>query len=86
MDFVLSGSSVLLNLPKGPPAQWTGTHLLEHGKAAMTIEFATIPLYLYAAYSIIPDNGESGTKARSALLGKLSALFINHPAISHRII
>ncbi len=79
-----------ISIPDGPPKEWGPPNkeaakddlwrkacveaLLQHGKAAMTIEFHTIPLYLYAAYSIIRDNGGSGTKARYAILGKLFAL------------
>ncbi|THG99020.1 hypothetical protein EW026_g3264 [Hermanssonia centrifuga] len=74
-----------ISIPDGPPKEWGPPNkeaakddlwrkacveaLLQHGKAAMTIEFHTIPLYLYAAYSIIRDNGGSGTKARYAILG-----------------
>jgi len=43
--------------------------LQQHAKAAMQIEFTTIPLYLYATWSIKQDNGGAGTKARYAILG-----------------
>lgn len=43
--------------------------LREHAKAAMTIEFTTIPLYLYAQFSIVSDNGGFGSKSRFSILG-----------------
>lgn len=55
--------------------------LLGYAKGAMNIEFHTIPLYLYAAYSIIRDNGGPGTKARYSLLGMYFT--ITSVSISH---
>lgn len=43
--------------------------LKAHATAAVAIEFTTIPMYLYATWSIMLDNGGPGTKARYALLG-----------------
>lgn len=76
--------STLQDYPKGPPSEWLPeepvdgkkpldlalSNLRAHIRAAMAIEFTTIPLYLYAVWSIKPDNGGHGTKARYAILGE----------------
>lgn len=49
--------------------------LIEHSQAAMHVEFHTIPLYLYAAYSVIPDHGGPASKARFAILGEPFPLY-----------
>ena len=43
----------------------------------MMIEFTTIPLYLYAVYSIIRDNGGPGSKARFSILGASRQLLVS---------
>ena len=50
-------------------------NLVQHAKAAMLIEFNTIPLYLYAVYSIMRDNGGPGTKARYSILSMFCLTF-----------
>ena len=45
--------------------------LKRHARAAVAIEFTTIPMYLYATWSIRSDNGGPGSKARYCILGKL---------------
>ena len=45
--------------------------LIQHARAAVAIEFTTIPMYLYATWSIKGDNGGPGSKARYCILGRL---------------
>ena len=70
-----------LVFPSGPHARWVQPAedeakedpvetLKAHARAAVAIEFTTIPLYLYATWSIKGDQGGPGSKARYSLLGK----------------
>lgn len=79
----LGQDAAIVDLPWGPPSEWIPEgpyqgpepldlaidNLRKHARAAMIVEFTTIPLYLYAVWSIKPDNGGPGTKARYSILG-----------------
>jgi hypothetical protein len=54
-------------IPHRPPDNWTLTDVVKHTKTGMIIELTTIPLYLYAAYSIKPEG--DGPKIRSKIRG-----------------
>ncbi|KAF9518004.1 hypothetical protein BS47DRAFT_1338894 [Hydnum rufescens UP504] len=56
-------------IPTVPPDKWTPEIVVRYVKTGMLIELGTIPLYLYSMYSIQPDNGNIGTRARAALRG-----------------
>ena len=71
--------------PSGPHARWAEPAdygakedsvetLKAHARAAVAIEFTTIPLYLYATWSIKGDQGGPGSKARYSILGKCHVL------------
>ena len=53
-------------------SQWTLSKVVQHVKTAMLIELTTIPLYLYAAYSIDvnPDDYSNSGDASSAAEAK----------------
>jgi len=54
-------------IPRRPPGEWTLDEVHKHVKTGMIIELTTIPLYLYAMYSI-KDSG-AGSDARSQIRG-----------------
>jgi len=63
-------------VPQRPPDVWTLTEVVKHVKTAMMIELTTIPLYLYAAYSIditssnlAPNTLAAGQDTRKKILG-----------------
>jgi hypothetical protein len=59
-------------IPRAPPAEWSANTVIPYVKTGMLIELSTIPLYLYAMYSIQPDNGKIGTQARSSIRGSIN--------------
>ena len=48
--------------PKGPPVAWTLDVLKNHLQTAMLVELYTIPLYLFAAYSITSSSNDAAKK------------------------
>jgi len=54
-------------IPRRPPGEWTLDEVHKHVKTGMIIELTTIPLYLYATYSI-KDSG-AGSDARNQIKG-----------------
>ncbi|OBZ79329.1 hypothetical protein A0H81_00194 [Grifola frondosa] len=52
----------------GPPQKWTKDVLIQHMQSAMQVELSTIPLYICALNSIIPDNGGPSSNARVSIL------------------
>ncbi|KAG8707258.1 hypothetical protein FRC09_001932 [Ceratobasidium sp. 395] len=53
--------------PQRPPNVWNLSKLQTHAQTAVYVELYTIPLYLFAAYSVAPED-ESGAKV--VLIGK----------------
>ncbi|KAG8759786.1 hypothetical protein FRC11_001400 [Ceratobasidium sp. 423] len=49
--------------PTSPPKEWTVEELQNHLQSAVKLELTTIPLYLFAMYSINRDSGDSKRKA-----------------------
>lgn len=41
-----------LAIPKGPPQHWNSDEMIQRVKVAVRVELSTIPLYLYAMYSV----------------------------------
>ncbi|KAH7332695.1 ferritin-like-domain-containing protein [Rhizoctonia solani] len=52
--------------PTGPPGKWTLSGMRQHLQTAVLLELYTIPLYLFAAYSIKRDPGTTGTPEADA--------------------
>ncbi|EKM50629.1 uncharacterized protein PHACADRAFT_263998 [Phanerochaete carnosa HHB-10118-sp] len=50
------------------PSTWTKADLIAHVKTGMQVELGTLPIYFCALYSIHPDDGQWGTKARSNIM------------------
>ena len=61
-------------IPRAPPPTWSPDSVIPYVKTGMMIELSTIPLYLYAMYSIKLDDGNSGTQTRAALRGSIDIL------------
>jgi hypothetical protein len=49
------------------PSEWTYADLVEHLQVAMLVELSTIPLYLYAFWSIEADTVEGQNAAEKIL-------------------
>jgi len=59
----------LLQIPRGPPRNWDRGAMIKHIRVGMMIELSTIPLYLYAMYSVKPTPNQVGVQARATLRG-----------------
>ncbi|KAF9504781.1 hypothetical protein BS47DRAFT_1490060 [Hydnum rufescens UP504] len=55
-------------IPSSPPVQWTPATVIPYVKIGMMVELSTIPLYLYAMYSVKPEGGAVGAGARTRAL------------------
>ncbi|KAF8749660.1 Iron-binding zinc finger CDGSH type [Rhizoctonia solani] len=55
--------------PTGAPKEWTLTALRQHLQTAVILELYTIPLYLFAMYSINTDNAGSESPEQVAVAG-----------------
>lgn len=64
----------------GPP-EWTSAHLVEHLQLALHVELSTIPLYLYAMWSIKTDTKEGQIAASK--IRRQSHLLNIHAAAPH---
>lgn len=60
-------------IPTKRPQQWTSDTVIPFVKSGIVVELSTIPLYLYAMYSIKPEYG--GIQARAELRGSVDAKF-----------
>lgn len=56
-----------LQLPQGPPRHWDYGAMIKRVHAGVMIELSTIPLYLYAMYSIKPTNQAVALQVRATL-------------------
>lgn len=63
-------------IPTEPPKEWTPTNVIRFVKTGMVVELSTIPLYLYAMYSIKPEK-EGGIQARAEIRGSVDAKFFS---------
>ncbi|CAE6490253.1 unnamed protein product [Rhizoctonia solani] len=59
--------------PTAPPREWTLTSLRQHLQTAVILELYTIPLYLFASYSVKASSGEKEKDAKE----KLKGMFLN---------
>ncbi len=57
-----------LRIPQGPPRSWDHGAMIKRVRVGMMIELSTIPLYLYAMYSVKPT-GQVGVQVRATLRG-----------------
>jgi len=70
-----------LQIPRGPPRNWDRGAMIKRIRVGMMIELSTIPLYLYAMYSVKPTANQVGVQVRATLRGsadppKLFHLFL----------
>ncbi|CAE6460604.1 unnamed protein product [Rhizoctonia solani] len=66
--YTFTGQAVFSN-PTEPPDVWTLDALRQHCQTAMILETCTIPLYLYAMYSIDTSAGSDEQAAAKAIRG-----------------
>jgi hypothetical protein len=53
--------------PTKAPTEWTLTALRQHLQTAVILELYTIPLYLFAMYSIDTDNAQPNSPEQGAV-------------------
>ena len=60
-----------LQIPRGPPRNWDRGAMIKRIRVGIMIELSTIPLYLYAMYSVklTPNQPEVGVHVRATLRG-----------------
>ncbi|CAE6525791.1 unnamed protein product [Rhizoctonia solani] len=61
----------IFKAPMFPPTEWTMASLRQHLQAALCLELSTIPLYLFAGYSINTEGNNKGVEksAQKTILG-----------------
>ncbi|KAG8679699.1 hypothetical protein FRC11_003397, partial [Ceratobasidium sp. 423] len=58
----------IFRVPRGEPKEWTLTALRQHLQTAVILELYTIPLYLFAMYSIdAPSKPVEGNQEQEAV-------------------
>ena len=63
-----------LQIPRGPPRNWDRGAMIKRVRVGMMIELSTIPLYLYAMYSVTPTRDGVGVQVRATLRGSADPL------------
>ncbi|KAG8725650.1 hypothetical protein FRC11_001772 [Ceratobasidium sp. 423] len=70
--------------PTAPPREWTLTSLRQHLQTAVILELYTIPLYLFASYSVKTASGEKEKDAKEKLKGMSRSRFKHEDQASTR--
>jgi hypothetical protein len=68
-------------IPSKAPEKWSRGEVIPFVKSGMVVELSTIPLYLYALYSIKPESEpgiQPGIQARTALRGSVDLSKSSH--------
>jgi len=60
---------VPMEIPRGPPRSWDRGAMIKRIRVGMMIELSTIPLYLYAMYSVKPTQNQLEVQVRATLRG-----------------